>query len=310
MVKKKKKGSRLKKIALAALLGGAVLFPLRRDFNPRTGVYNPKATASQRYIIAHRGGTERYRENSLNAFSHVKETGADKAELDIRKTRDGVFVVHHDRSISGTPISRVSFKKAKELALKNGYELSRLEEVLEVLNERDVGAVADLKISGYETDIVKILKKYMSKDKLIVSSRSPSSLKKIKDMDKDVKTSLIMHASVFQPYSYVRRKLGIVPWRHLKYSQADYVCVRGDDLNPRFYRNASKGDVKVIPYNVSGRNNIRTVLDKESVYGIITGSPSEAVKARDGKSKKEARNPGKQVTAEKSLRQIVNSKDK
>ena len=47
-------------------------------------------------IIAHRGYSARYRENSLPAWLAAIKAGADMIEVDVRRTRDGVFVYAHD----------------------------------------------------------------------------------------------------------------------------------------------------------------------------------------------------------------------
>ncbi|MEO5899679.1 MAG: glycerophosphodiester phosphodiesterase, partial [Ilumatobacteraceae bacterium] len=47
-------------------------------------------------IIAHRGASRAERENTLAAFHRARSMGADAAELDVRRTSDGVLVVHHD----------------------------------------------------------------------------------------------------------------------------------------------------------------------------------------------------------------------
>lgn len=49
-------------------------------------------------VIAHRGFAEEYPENSIKSVSNSSTT-ADCVEIDIRETKDGVFVVHHDASI-------------------------------------------------------------------------------------------------------------------------------------------------------------------------------------------------------------------
>lgn len=49
--------------------------------------------------IAHRGGTGLWPENTLEAFTHAIEMGADGIELDVHLSRDGVLVVHHDESL-------------------------------------------------------------------------------------------------------------------------------------------------------------------------------------------------------------------
>src|SRR3546814_4605051 len=49
--------------------------------------------------IAHRGGAGLWPENTLEAFTHAIEMGADGIELDVHLSRDGVLVVHHDESL-------------------------------------------------------------------------------------------------------------------------------------------------------------------------------------------------------------------
>lgn len=47
-------------------------------------------------VIAHRGASRAERENTLDAFIRAGEMGADAVELDVRRTVDGVLVVHHN----------------------------------------------------------------------------------------------------------------------------------------------------------------------------------------------------------------------
>ncbi|MFZ3035350.1 MAG: glycerophosphodiester phosphodiesterase family protein [Parvibaculum sp.] len=49
--------------------------------------------------IAHRGGAGLWPENTMGAFRHALEFGADGIELDVHLTRDGIPVVHHDESL-------------------------------------------------------------------------------------------------------------------------------------------------------------------------------------------------------------------
>ncbi len=58
-------------------------------------------------IYAHRGSTgPSIRENTIAAFHRAAELGADGVELDVRRTADGVLVVHHDDEVEG--VGRVS----------------------------------------------------------------------------------------------------------------------------------------------------------------------------------------------------------
>ena len=47
-------------------------------------------------VMAHRGASRAERENSIAAFHRAREMGADAVELDVRRTHDGVLVVHHN----------------------------------------------------------------------------------------------------------------------------------------------------------------------------------------------------------------------
>lgn len=47
-------------------------------------------------VIAHRGASRAARENTVEAFRLAGELGADAVELDVRRSTDGVLVVHHD----------------------------------------------------------------------------------------------------------------------------------------------------------------------------------------------------------------------
>jgi glycerophosphoryl diester phosphodiesterase len=52
-------------------------------------------------VLAHRGASAQARANTLEAFALARTLGADGVELDVRRTRDGLLVVHHDPDASG-----------------------------------------------------------------------------------------------------------------------------------------------------------------------------------------------------------------
>jgi len=52
-------------------------------------------------IYAHRGNTLNAPENTLAAFAAAVELGCDGIELDVRRTKDGAIVCHHDPEIAG-----------------------------------------------------------------------------------------------------------------------------------------------------------------------------------------------------------------
>jgi glycerophosphoryl diester phosphodiesterase len=57
-------------------------------------------------VFAHRGGSALAPENTMDAFANGMALGADGLELDVHLSRDGVVVVHHDRSLDRTTALR------------------------------------------------------------------------------------------------------------------------------------------------------------------------------------------------------------
>ena len=52
--------------------------------------------AARPLVLAHRGANRQAPENTVAAFARAARLGADGVELDVRRSADGVLVVHHD----------------------------------------------------------------------------------------------------------------------------------------------------------------------------------------------------------------------
>lgn len=79
-------------------------------------------------MFAHRGGAGLAPENTVAAFDRAVHEGADGLELDVRLSRDGLVVVHHDRTLDRTTNLRgeVSSFTADELARADaGHHFAR-----------------------------------------------------------------------------------------------------------------------------------------------------------------------------------------
>lgn len=69
-------------------------------------------------VFAHRGGAGLAPENTIAAFDRGLASGADGLELDVRLSRDGVVVVHHDERLDRTTDRQgpLGAHRAEELA--------------------------------------------------------------------------------------------------------------------------------------------------------------------------------------------------
>lgn len=118
-------------------------------------------------IIAHRGASREFRENTLPAFEKALELGAEGIELDVHATSDGIVVVHHDADIrpgvgaraSGTrAIAELSMRELNSLSAGEETRVPSLEEVLTLVGDR-ADVYVELKGSGIERPVVDVVQK-------------------------------------------------------------------------------------------------------------------------------------------------------
>ncbi|MBI3892765.1 MAG: glycerophosphodiester phosphodiesterase [Candidatus Wallbacteria bacterium] len=97
-------------------------------------------------VLGHRGAPDSRFENTLGSFRAALAMGADGVELDVRKTRDGHWVVHHDPCLPGTatPIERLSLRQVRARLLPSRERVPTLPEVFETLG-RQAQLVVELK---------------------------------------------------------------------------------------------------------------------------------------------------------------------
>ncbi len=156
-------------------------------------------------VIAHRGASMAARENTLEAFRLAREMGADWVELDVRRTLDGVAVVHHDAHLDdGRRIGRMS---ADELP---GYVPS-LAEALEACDP--MGVHLEIKNlpddPDYDKDhlvasaVAGLIAAYLGAERAVVSSFNVDAVNAVRAVDPSLQTALV--CGIVQPAQAVAR---------------------------------------------------------------------------------------------------------
>jgi glycerophosphoryl diester phosphodiesterase len=89
-------------------------------------------------VIAHRGDSSNALENSLEAVRLALSLPVDMIEIDIRKSRDNVLYVMHDRSTSRTGKENITIEQATSnsiagIRLANGEPIPTLTDVVKVV---------------------------------------------------------------------------------------------------------------------------------------------------------------------------------
>jgi len=160
------------------------------------------------YVIAHRGISGRYPENTLLAFQKAIEANADWIELDVYTTIDEVVIVTHDGTADRCTDGHGRFKamtlqqvkqldagsyKGQEFA---GTRIPTLEETLDFMGDGRIRICIEIKgdTTGHSLrtawETVNILRKRGLQRHVVVSSFDPEALRAIKLWEPLIATSL------------------------------------------------------------------------------------------------------------------------
>ncbi|MHB0948935.1 MAG: glycerophosphodiester phosphodiesterase family protein [Gemmatimonadaceae bacterium] len=159
----------------------------------------PLLDPQAKLVIAHRGNSAYFPENTLPAFTSAVELGVDALEFDLRITRDGVAVVHHDatldRTTTGTgPLAARTLAELKTLDAgarftRNGTNpyagqaitIPTFEEVLEAFPITPF--IIELKVPEVAAETRRLLEKHHATGRVIVDSFAPGALDPLRGSD-------------------------------------------------------------------------------------------------------------------------------
>ncbi len=135
--------------------------------------------ALKTFLVGHRGVPELELENTLQSIEKAIELGAHVVEVDIQRTRDGVFVLSHDDNLLrvfgvGLNIRDASWEEVAKVQ-KNGYRPARLEEALE-LTKGKVGLFLEIKHPEDAEGVYKKVLEYKAEEWTAIISFFPSAL--------------------------------------------------------------------------------------------------------------------------------------
>ena len=99
-----------------------------------------KITRKPFAVVAHRGGTEKFPENTIAAITHAVELGVDVVEIDVRPTKDGELILLHDpdfKRVAGVDAKPedLSMDEIAKLSI-DGQPVATLDEALQAIGGR------------------------------------------------------------------------------------------------------------------------------------------------------------------------------
>ena len=146
-------------------------------------------------VIAHRGASAAFPENTIEAFLGAAEHGADWVELDARRTRDGAVVVHHDAHLpDGRPIVELTAADLPASVPSLAAALDACEGMgvnIEIKNNQpDPDHDPDEWVA--EATVV-LLAERGGRDDVLISSFNPSTLVRVRERAPHLATALLVN---------------------------------------------------------------------------------------------------------------------
>jgi glycerophosphoryl diester phosphodiesterase len=145
-------------------------------------------------VFAHRGlhGTER--ENTIGAFEAAVSLGVDGVELDVRRTIDGVLVVHHDPGVDGRAIvaSSRSALPAYVPTLEEALEsLHGVSVNVEIKNGRGAGEIYD-ETGVLARQVLATIEGAGWSDRVIVSCFDVTTCALVRSLNRDLRVAWLL----------------------------------------------------------------------------------------------------------------------
>ena len=226
-------------------------------------------------IIAHRGASHYYHENTMESFEAAVEMRAEMMEFDVRRTAENVLVIHHDSDFAGSEIRTMSKAQLEEMSGTAGYTVPTLVEVLEFCKGK-IPVDIELKEGGYEEQALTQILGVLNVKQFIVTSLHGAVIRKVKDLQSDVRTGLILSS---RPRWQLMTKL--YPEKKARNAGADVLIVSRKLLKLGFLSATRDLEMPLWVYTVNDRHDLWKMIMEKRVSAIFSDRPDVALLMRD-----------------------------
>lgn len=232
-------------------------------------------------VWAHRGASGYFPENTMISFDNAVKFGVDGIELDVHLSKDDYIFVCHDEKVDRTTngsgwIKEFSYKQLRKLDAGLWFNekfkcqrLPLLREVLECYTNNNIKINIEIKAGSrfypnIEEKVIDMIYHYGYNHKVILSSFDHLSVRKIKEIDDNIKTGILYEAALYKPIDY------------LKMVGADALHPYYLTIDEELIKESIRNNVDINTYTVNDVN-IMDKLIKCNINAIITNYPDKAI---------------------------------
>ena len=239
------------------------------------------------WVIAHRGVSGSYPENTLSAFQAAIDIRAEMVELDVSISEDGIPVVVHDRTVDRTTdfegdVQSFSVEELKRMEVGawfseefRGEEFPTLRESLELMKgqiavniEIKTEAVSDEIQGGVVDKALQIVKDLDMISSVIFSSFDYRVMEQLNVLDSKIAKALLYEAS---------QSAELLPSELVQKYKIDIFNCSYKQLSEEWINDLQKHEIPYFVYTVNEPELMRELIEKD-VSGIFTDFPQELIR--------------------------------
>ena len=239
------------------------------------------------WVIAHRGVSGSYPENTLSAFQAAIDIRAEMVELDISTSKDGIPVTVHDRTVDRTTdfegdVQSFSLEELKRMEVGawfseefRGEEFPTLKNSLELMKDKiavnieiKTEAVSDETEGGVVDKALQVVKDLDMTSSVIFSSFDYRVMEQLNVLDPKMAKALLYEAS---------QSAELLPSELVQKYKVDIFNCSYKQLSEEWINDLQKHKIPYFVYTVNEPELMRELIEK-GVSGIFTDFPKELIR--------------------------------
>ena len=239
------------------------------------------------WVIAHRGVSGTYPENTLSAFQAAIDLGAEMVELDVSISKDGIPVVVHDKTVDRTTdfegyVQSFTLEELKKMEVGawfseefRGEEFPTLRESLELMKDEiavnieiKTEAVSDEIEDGIVDKALQIVKELDMSSSVVFSSFDYRVMEQLNALDSQMPKALLYEAS---------QSADLLPSELVQKYQVDVFNCSYRQLSEEWIKDLQSHQIPYLVYTVNESELMEELIER-GVSGIFTDFPEELMR--------------------------------
>ena len=248
---------------------------------------SPTDNGDELWVIAHRGVSGTYPENTLSAFQAAIDLGAEMVELDVSISKDGIPVVVHDKTVDRTTdfegdVQSFTLEELKKMEVGawfseefRGEEFPTLRESLELMKDEiavnieiKTEAVSDEIEDGIVDKALQIVKELDMSSSVVFSSFDYRVMEQLNALDSQMPKALLYEAS---------QSADLLPSELVQKYQVDVFNCSYRQLSEEWIKDLQSHQIPYLVYTVNESELMEELIER-GVSGMFTDFPQELMR--------------------------------